>query len=104
MTMLELSFATDLPAAQGHFPGNPIIPGALLLAETLHAIGASLGVRLTPGSVKAAKFFHPVRPGEKVEVEFGVTAPGALKFACAVAGRAVMNGQVQWQPTPATPA
>jgi 3-hydroxyacyl-[acyl-carrier-protein] dehydratase len=100
MASAELLFPADLPAGQGHFPGNPIVPGALLLAETLQAIGAQLGVKLMPGNVKAAKFFYPVRPGERVQIEFGETAPGALKFACAVAGRAVMNGQVQWKPTP----
>jgi 3-hydroxymyristoyl/3-hydroxydecanoyl-(acyl carrier protein) dehydratase len=104
MASLELHFPADLPAAQGHFPGNPIVPGALLLAETLHAIGERLGGRLEPGNVKAAKFFHPVRPGESVQVEFGQSGGNEIKFACAVAGRTVMSGQVQWQPTPATAA
>lgn len=101
MACLELTFADNLPAVQGHFPGNPIVPGALLLAEALAAIGAELGVKLTPGNVKAAKFFSPVRPGEKVQVEFSQAAPADIRFSCAVAGRAVMNGQVQWKPTPA---
>ncbi len=104
MATLELLFPVGLPAAQGHFPGNPIVPGALLLAETLHAIGERLGGRLTPGNVKAAKFFHPVRPGDAVQVEYDQTGTGEIRFACAVAGRVVMNGQVQWQPTPATAA
>lgn len=101
MTTLELLFPEDLPAVQGHFPGNPIVPGALLLAETLQALGAAMGVKLTPGNVKAAKFFSPVRPGERVEIEFSQAAAGDIRFSCAVSGRAVMNGQVQWKQTSA---
>jgi 3-hydroxymyristoyl/3-hydroxydecanoyl-(acyl carrier protein) dehydratase len=104
MTALELLFPADLPAAKGHFPGNPIVPGALLLAEVLQAIGAQSGARLTPGHVKAAKFFAPVRPGERVRIEFGAAGAGEVKFSCTVAGAIVMNGQVRWLPIPATPA
>jgi 3-hydroxymyristoyl/3-hydroxydecanoyl-(acyl carrier protein) dehydratase len=35
-----LSFAPDHPTAAGHFPGNPILPGALLLDEVVLAIAA----------------------------------------------------------------
>ena len=32
MNKLTLQIAADHPTGAGHFPGNPIIPGALLLA------------------------------------------------------------------------
>ena len=59
-----LSFPADHPAAPGHFPGNPIVPGAVLLdvlVTALHAGGWS-------GQIEAAKFHHPVRPGDSVAV------------------------------------
>jgi 3-hydroxymyristoyl/3-hydroxydecanoyl-(acyl carrier protein) dehydratase len=93
---LEITFPIGLPAVQGHFPNNPIVPGAVLLAETLHRIGAALDAKLMPGNVKAAKFFRPVRPGEKVEIEYTQAKPGEVRFTCMVAGQAVMSGQVQW--------
>ena len=92
--MIERVFQPDHPASQGHFPGNPIIPGAVLLSETLLAIEASLGVNLVPFQVTSAKFLHPARPGDRVRIEFSRTARGEIKFTCAVGGRPVLTGQM----------
>jgi len=83
------------PAAQGHFPGNPIIPGAVLLSETLRLIEAGLGVSLAPYRIRRAKFPHPARPGDDVLIEFTDSAPGSIKFACAVKGNTVLVGEVE---------
>jgi len=56
-------FASDHPTGAGHFPGNPIIPGALLLDRMLDAMGLSGSTRQ---EVRVAKFLHPVRPGDAV--------------------------------------
>ena len=51
------------PAADGHFPGNPVIPGAVLLSEALRMIEAQTVRRLSPYRIRRAKFPHPARPG-----------------------------------------
>ena len=68
--VLEHSFALDHAAAQGHFPGDPIIPGAVLLNEVLLAIGSELGRKLQPCQIRASKFVRPVRPGDRVTIEY----------------------------------
>ncbi|HYH43727.1 MAG TPA: hypothetical protein VD867_17285 [Burkholderiales bacterium] len=95
MENAECAFALDHPAAQGHFPGNPIIPGAVLLSETVKAIEISLGVGLRPFTLRAAKFFSPARPGDRVVIEFTGSVPGDIRFACAVQGRKVLAGQIE---------
>lgn len=94
MATAERRFPLDHPAAQGHFPGNPIIPGAVLLSETLSAIEAGLGVSLSPCRVKSAKFVHPVRPGDRVAIEYSGFVKRGIKFTCAVEGQAVLSGEV----------
>jgi hypothetical protein len=59
-----LHFPLDHPAGPGHFPGNPIIPGAGLLDEVV----ASIVPNGWAGQIDAAKFHHPVRPGDTVAV------------------------------------
>ena len=94
MTVTEKVFEHDHPASQGHFPGNPIIPGAVLLGATLQAIEADLGISLAPFQIRSAKFLHPARPGDRVLIQFSRTARGEIKFTCAVEGRAVLTGQI----------
>jgi 3-hydroxymyristoyl/3-hydroxydecanoyl-(acyl carrier protein) dehydratase len=94
MNKLTLQFAADHPTGDGHFPGNPIIPGALLLAEVLRCIEQAEGARFSSCNVKAAKFLHPARPGDCVEIEYGRSAAGTIEFQCAVAGNKVLSGAV----------
>lgn len=95
MTTVECFFALDHPAAQGHFPGDPIIPGAVLLSETLKAIETNLGVILSPCRIKAAKFFYPTRPGDRIRIEVTGLAPDEIKIACSVEGKTVLTGVVE---------
>ena len=95
MSTIECFFPLDHPAAEGHFPGNPIIPGAVLLSETLRLIETELGRSVSALEIRAAKFFLPTRPGDRVVIEFTGTAPGNIRFACSVRGRKVLDGQLQ---------
>ena len=94
MITVERIFPLDHPAAQGHFPGNPIIPGAVLLSEALRAIEASSDVSLSPGRLGSAKFLHPTRPGDRVRIEFSDSVSGRIKFACSVGQTTVLTGVV----------
>lgn len=79
-----LRFADDHPTGAGHFPGNPIIPGALLLDAIIAAIAdrpdgdASLVIR-------AAKFLRPVRPGAALALRWQQGEGGSIRFECRLA-------------------
>jgi 3-hydroxymyristoyl/3-hydroxydecanoyl-(acyl carrier protein) dehydratase len=90
----ERALANPHPAAEGHFPGNPVIPGAVLLAETLSAVAAGLGADLAGARLRSAKFLAPARPGDRLVIEYARAAGGAVRFSCAVAGRTVLRGEV----------
>jgi acyl-coenzyme A synthetase/AMP-(fatty) acid ligase len=87
-----LCFPTDHPAGPGHFPGNPIVPGAVLLDALVSARfpgGWS-------GEIQAAKFHHPVRPGDTIAVTFR-TEGSATRFECRLTGseQLVLSGALR---------
>lgn len=90
--------AVDHPAAEGHFPGNPIVPGVVLLDEII-AAARELG-RLPEGGcvVRAAKFLRPVRPGDALAITLQPASGGALRFECRVDGQAAVSGSLQPAP------
>ncbi len=94
MQKLTLQFAANHPTGAGHFPGNPIIPGALLLADVLSVISKASNMYITNCNVQSAKFQHPVRPGDKLDIEYDCSANQVISFKCTVAGQIVLSGVI----------
>lgn len=90
--MLELMIAQDHPAGNGHFPGNPIIPGAWLLAAVVREIVLAEGWQDEGPTVRSAKFFSPVRPGDHVGISYEMTAVREVRFQASVGETKVLAG------------
>lgn len=81
---------TQHPAFSGHFPGDPLLPGVVLLDEMLRSV-EGLG-RNGYWSIATAKFLHPVRPGETLTLEHEPLTNGAIRFTIRGAGQPVATG------------
>lgn len=59
------------PHLQGHFPGNPLMPGVLLVEAMAQAAGLLLpdGSSALLAQIKEARFRRPVVPGDQVRIE-----------------------------------
>lgn len=80
----------DHPALPGHFPGNPVVPGVVLLDRATAAIlAAHPGRRLA--ALPQVKFLQPVRPGATVSVGYTPTPP-RIGFACHIGPDEVLRG------------
>jgi 3-hydroxymyristoyl/3-hydroxydecanoyl-(acyl carrier protein) dehydratase len=92
-----MRFSPDHPTAAGHFPGNPIIPGALLLDEVLLAIAEGEGRTVGACVIRAAKFLQPVRPGDRIVVRWDGQPAGEMRFECLLLDpeRLALSGTVQ---------
>lgn len=89
----------DHPAFAGHFPGQPLLPGVVLLTfvlRSLHrrpALAAHLGTGEPALAVEQVKFLAPVGPGERVRVALR-RAGGGVAFECRAGERVVARGQL----------
>ena len=95
--------SADHPVARGHFPGNPIVPGAVILDEVLRAAETSLDLPPCAWEIRAAKFLSPARPGEELCISLVQRAAGELKFECSVGERTVASGTLRPLPDPDAP-
>ena len=102
----EYTVRGDEPFLRGHFPGQPLLPGVLLIEAAAQLAGTVAqsdpqtpplaGLKLT--AVRAAKILGTARPGEKVILEARVTGRlGQLVQAHATAtvdGRLVLQAEL----------
>ena len=84
--MHAFAIPAEHPALAGHFPGNPLVPGVLLLEQVQRAIEAEAGP-LPALRLPQVKFVQPLRPGQPARVELEPRAPGRWRFR-------VLHGQV----------
>ncbi len=59
------------PYLQDHFPGNPLMPGVLLVESMAQTAGLLLpeGSSAVLAQIKEARFHSPVIPGDQIRIE-----------------------------------
>ncbi len=78
--MVERDLSDDDRSTDGHFPGDPIIPAAVLLREVVRAL--SDGGAKFCHEIRSAKFLHPVRPGDRLSISWQEGVAGEIGFSC----------------------
>ena len=89
--------SADHPSLPGHFPGQPIVPGVVLLNLVLDAIRQAHSERVVLRSIISTKFIQAVGPATQVDMHIKLTPdeqPGRLKarFTATHADAPVLEG------------
>lgn len=78
----EFSFtiAASHPSLPGHFPGNPLVPGVLVLDEVVTGAARAFGGEMQVRAIPQVKFVTSLRPEQTARVRIEVTSASQLRF------------------------
>ncbi|WP_369926042.1 hydroxymyristoyl-ACP dehydratase [Xanthomonas sp. NCPPB 2632] len=88
-----LRFDASHPSFAGHFPGQPIVAGVLLIEAAASALLAWRG--LSVRQVIDAKFLAPLRPDETAELELGALDNGRFRFTVRRGADILLRGTLE---------
>ena len=81
------------PAIEGHFPGNPVVPGVVILEQVVSSAENWLGSPLKLRGLPQVKFLRKLSPGEQACLE--LRSLGArLEFSVSCDGEPVAKGVI----------
>jgi 3-hydroxymyristoyl/3-hydroxydecanoyl-(acyl carrier protein) dehydratase len=76
-----MAIPADHPCLSGHFPGNPVVPGVLLLDTVARLVRQwKPGCRIA--GIPQAKFHQVLRPEQVVTVTLTEQNLHSIKFVC----------------------
>lgn len=62
-------FSKQFPGFDGHFPGQPVLPGVCMLKAVAAALEDWHGQGIRVEELRKARFLSPIRPGQPLEVK-----------------------------------
>lgn len=101
--MLSFTVLQQHPCFPAHFPGHPIVPGALLL-QWIFAQARSQYRNHFIATIRSMKFLKSLHPGDHCRLELDIDlALQHLSIACYCHSDLVCKGVVELEPKEHTP-
>lgn len=80
-TQHSICIAKNHPSLEGHFPGNPVVPGVVILDEVIYALQQQFPDSEITGFA-SVKFLSPLLPEQPFQIEFSSSKANRIKFEC----------------------
>lgn len=91
---MQRCIPADHPSLAGHFPGDPIVPGVVLLEEIMQALAEAGGDYRLRG-IPRVKFIAPLKPEQTFTIQWTLSPQGQVRFHCLFPdGRLIAQGQL----------
>ncbi len=83
--MVSFSIPQNHPSFHGHFPGNPILPGVLLLERVMAYAQSQTNSSLEHCALLNVKFLASVAPGDTLNLTLLESTSNSFMFAVYIA-------------------
>ena len=80
----------------GHFPGNPVVPGVVLLDAVAHALSQQVGRAVTVTGMPSVKFLAPLLPEQDFTIGFTLKEEGRAGFDVVTDAHKILTGSVTY--------
>lgn len=86
----------DLALFEHHFPGDPLVPGALICHWV--CVGLRRQTSWSAKGISNIKFFKPLRPADDYRIEYTIDSDKQMaKFICYVDTQIICKGSMRIQ-------
>lgn len=87
------SYIVDVPEQHpcfpGHFPSQPLVPGALLLAWINDVLEREMVLSIT--TIKSSKFLKPVLPGVRLVIQIAKKSESNMQVLGVIDGKTALK-------------
>ncbi|NOT84050.1 MAG: beta-hydroxyacyl-ACP dehydratase [Methylococcaceae bacterium] len=87
----QYCIAANHPCFAGHFPGNPIVPGVVILdyaRDLLQQWQPNCRIK----TITQVKFLQPLHPEQAFTITLSQGAANSIKFVCSCGERRIVTG------------
>ena len=84
----------DHPAFAGHFPGQPIVPGVVLLDRAMWLVQKQLREPVGSWQISHVKFLNPCGPTDELQFAFVHAPNGMVSFTVRCGERDIASGRM----------
>jgi 3-hydroxymyristoyl/3-hydroxydecanoyl-(acyl carrier protein) dehydratase len=88
----EVVIAPEHPSLPGHFPGQPIVPGVVILDEIVAALSEWQSTLRVIGMTQV-KFLAPLLPAQPMRIALSEASKGRVSFECRADDTLLVTGQ-----------
>ncbi|WP_455218111.1 hypothetical protein [Kaarinaea lacus] len=91
--VVECCIQNDHPSIEGHFPGNPVVPGVVILDQVISACH-EWDPSLVISGIDTVKFTAPLRPGKSFAIHLESPKNNYLPFECRLNEQVLARGKL----------
>jgi len=96
-TEIFVTIQHDHPSLPGHFPGNPVVPGVVILGQVLDAIRADERASICVLEARTVKFHSPLQPNKQLCIALNPRDGENRDFSCREGTTLIASGQLRYR-------